>query len=149
MLFSQTEGRSVVSVADAKSVGVVDACVVDPAAARVVALRLYKTKDSKRNILTVARARAIGPDAVMVPDREVLETAEGLLAELSDKSHDLPEKRVLTERGDELGTVSDVDFDPETGAVLTLHTTAGDLDGKSMIGVGGYALVVREGLTPS
>ncbi|MFG2192765.1 hypothetical protein [Streptomyces sp. NPDC048639] len=149
MLFSQTEDRPVVSVADASTVGVVDACVVDPALARVVALRLHKTKDSKRNILTLARARAIGSDAVMVDDPEVLETAEGGLAELADKNRDLPQKRVLTDRGDELGSLTDVDFDPESGAVLTLHTTAGDLEGRALIGNGGYAVVVRADLTPA
>ncbi|MEU6079664.1 hypothetical protein [Streptomyces sp. NPDC047108] len=149
MLFSQTEDRRVVSVADATTVGIVDACVVDVAQGRVVALRLHKTKDSKRTVLTLARARAIGSDAVMVDDPDVLEAAEGDLKELADKHNDLPQKRVLTDRGDELGSLTDVDFDPESGAILTLHTTAGDLEGKALLGNGGYAVVVRAELTPA
>ncbi|MGH3813515.1 MAG: PRC-barrel domain-containing protein [Pseudonocardiaceae bacterium] len=51
-------------------------------------------------------------------------------------------KRVLTERGMELSTVTDVDFDPETGAVTTLITKTETIAGDRLIGLGGYAVVV-------
>ncbi|MEU8570692.1 PRC-barrel domain-containing protein [Streptomyces pathocidini] len=148
MLFSELTGRPVMTVAEAKRAGVVDGFVVDPARATVVALRLQKTPDSKRNLLSLSRIRAIGPDAVMVPDTESLRTAEEALAEqaeLAGKGLDLPDKPVLTERGEETGTVDDAHFDPETGALHALVTTEGEIPGRAMIGLGTYAVVVRAG----
>jgi uncharacterized protein YrrD len=148
MLFSENTGRSVVSVADATTVGVVDGFVVDPAVARVVALRLRKTKDA-RNLLAWPRIHAMGEDAVMVASGDALEGREASsLGELADERHSLPGKRILSERGNELGAVSDVDFDPETGSVLSLITAQGQIAGKEMVGVGSYAVVVHESASP-
>ena len=52
-------------------------------------------------------------------------------------------KRVLTSAGDELGTIKDIDFDPETGALTTfLLEGASDVAADRLIGVGSYAVVV-------
>ncbi|WP_329360807.1 PRC-barrel domain-containing protein [Streptomyces sp. NBC_01483] len=53
--------------------------------------------------------------------------------------------RVLTEDGDERGTVRDISFDPVTGRVTKMCTTLGDIPGDRLIGLGDYALVVRTG----
>lgn len=53
--------------------------------------------------------------------------------------------RVLTEDGDERGTVRDIAFDPVTGRVEKLCTALGDIPGDRLVGLGDYALVVRTG----
>ncbi|MDJ0342312.1 PRC-barrel domain-containing protein [Streptomyces sp. H10-C2] len=143
MLFSETTGRPVVSAAEATTIGVVDGFVVDPATAAVVALRLKKT-DGAGDTLVWEHVHAIGPDAVIVRSGATLGTPSGELAPLADKHRSLPGKRVLDERGEDFGTVSDVEFDPGTGTLLTIHTTTGDHPGRSVLGLGSYALVLRE-----
>lgn len=143
MLFSETAGRQVVSATEARTVGIVDAFVVDPATASVVALRLKKT-DGSGDTLVWEHIHAIGPDAVIVRSGATLGTPSGELAPLADKHRSLPGKRVLDERGEALGTVSDVDFDPDSGALLTIRTTTGDHPGKRVLGLGSYALILRE-----
>ncbi|MCZ4118506.1 PRC-barrel domain-containing protein [Streptomyces sp. H39-S7] len=142
MLFSETVGRQVVSAAEARTVGIVDGFVVDPAKASVVALRLKKT-DGSGDTLVWDHIHAIGPDAVIVRSGATLGTPSGELAPLADKHRALPGKRVLDERGEALGTVSDVDFDAGSGALLTVRTTTGDCAGDRVLGLGAYALVLR------
>ncbi|MDF9813721.1 PRC-barrel domain-containing protein [Streptomyces sp. SPB162] len=143
MLFSETVGRHVVSAAEARTVGIVDGFVVDPAKASVVALRLKKT-DGSGDTLVWDHIHAIGPDAVIVRSGATLGTPSGDLAPLADKHRSLPGKRVLDERGEALGTVSDVDFDPDSGALLTVRTTTGDSPGDRVLGLGSYALILRQ-----
>ncbi|HVL93803.1 MAG TPA: PRC-barrel domain-containing protein, partial [Acidimicrobiales bacterium] len=57
---------------------------------------------------------------------------------------DLPGRRVLTERGRELGAVADVEFDPATGAVTAVLVGQTTVAGDRLIGLGSYALVVKE-----
>ena len=62
----------------------------------------------------------------------------------SEKACELMKKRVLTSSGDELGTVKDIDFDTETGALTTfLLDGAPDVAADRLIAVGSYAVVVR------
>lgn len=79
MLFSETAGRQVVSATEARTVGIVDGFVVDPATASVVALRLKKT-DGSGDTLVWEHIHAIGPDAVIVRSGATLGTPSGELA---------------------------------------------------------------------
>ena len=143
MRFSQVRGHSVVSTSDARTVGRVGELVVDPGSRRVVALALSKT-DGNVDTLTYDALTAIGADAVTVPSAAALSVAEGRLAELRDKRHGVLGKRVLSQRGDELGSVQDVEFDPADGRVGALLLADGSsLDGERLHGVGSYAVVVR------
>ncbi|MFE9427407.1 PRC-barrel domain-containing protein [Kitasatospora sp. NPDC006697] len=150
MRFTETTGHPVVSATEATTVGVVAGFVLDPTGGRVAALRLRKTS-GVGNLLAWSRIHAVGPDAVIVRPDEAPpaddEEAAAALDTLADKHREPLGKRVLTELGEEAGTVTDLDFDPETGEVLTLYTTAGEVAGHRTIGLGGYALVI--GAAPS
>jgi sporulation protein YlmC with PRC-barrel domain len=52
-------------------------------------------------------------------------------------------KRVLTEGGDGLGTVNDVEFDPADGSIRAILTGTEEIAGPRMLGLGSYAVVVR------
>lgn len=139
MRFSDAKGHKVVSTADAETVGRVDGFVVDPAGARVSALRLKKT-EGDGDVLPWDAVIGFGPDAVTTGSADVIVAGT---AQDHDKHRDVLGKRVLTESGDELGEVKDVEFDPETGTVLMLLTKDGEVAGERMIGLGSYALMVR------
>ena len=141
MLFSEVHGRKVVSTANAETVGKVDDFVVDPASRSVVALRLKKTDSG--DTLTWAGLTAVGADAVTVADASVITAADGRVAELLGKDHRAVGKRVLSDLGDELGKVSDVDFDPANGAITTIRVGERDVPGSALLGIGSYAVVVH------
>lgn len=146
MLFSEARGRKVVSTATAETVGVVDGFVVDPSTRKVLSLQLRKTHGNDDSLLWSDIA-AFGADAVTVDDAgKLTEPGEDVEA-LTGKDHALVGKRVLSSAGDELGKVSDVDFDPSSGAIAAIVLGGGDGDGEvagaHLVGVGSYAVVVR------
>ncbi|MGP3737824.1 PRC-barrel domain-containing protein (plasmid) [Streptomyces sp. GDS52] len=57
--------------------------------------------------------------------------------------HDLLGSRVLTEDGEERGTVLDAAFDPLTTRIEAVLTTRGELPADRLLGLGDHALVIR------
>lgn len=142
MLFSQARKRDVVNTATATKVARVDGFVVLPGPARVALLRLGKVSGAG-TLLAWDDVQGFGPDAVTVADDGVLRPARDELERRAENQElEILGKRVLTERGTDLGTVTDVDFDPETGAVITLLTKSEHIAGDRLIGLGGYAVVI-------
>jgi uncharacterized protein YrrD len=141
MRFTDCLHHEVVSTSTAATVGRVDGFVVRPAPSRVVALRLGKT-ETKGMLLDWSRLSAFGPDAVTVASAELLRAADDDAERQSaEESLDLLGKRALSESGNGLGTVTDVEFDPATGMVVTVLTDRQSLPGACLIGLGGYAAV--------
>ena len=142
MLFSQARKHNVVNTATATRVGRVDGFVVLPGPARVALLRLSKVSGAG-TLLAWEDVQGFGPDAVTVATDAVIRPARDALEQRAE-DHDLEilGKRALTEHGMELGPVTDVDFDPETGAVTSLITKTETIAGQRLIGLGGYAVVV-------
>jgi uncharacterized protein YrrD len=142
MLFSQARKRDVVNTTTATRMARVDGFVVLPGPARVALLRLSKVSGAG-TLLAWDDLQGFGPDAVTVATDAVIRPARDALEQRAeDNDLEILGKRVLTERGMELSTVTDVDFDPETGAVTTLITKTGTIAGDRLIGLGGYAVVV-------
>ncbi|HWG98940.1 MAG TPA: PRC-barrel domain-containing protein [Pilimelia sp.] len=144
MLFSEATGRPVLSTGSASTVGTVDGFLVDPAAARVVALRLKNT-EGDGDTVHWEDLTAFGADAVTVPGPDAVAAARGRAAELDTKSAGLLGKRLLTDAGAEIGSVVDVAFDPATGRVESLLTGTEPVRGDRLVGCGSYAAVVRDG----
>jgi uncharacterized protein YrrD len=140
-LFSEATGRKVVSTATAETVGKIDGFVIDPARHAVVALTLKKTDSG--DTLRWADITAFGHDAVTVSGADTIIEADQDLASLTRKDHRVLGKLVLSTRGDELGKVNDVEFDPDTATITALHLDGGHVEGVRLIGVGSYAVVVQ------
>ncbi len=142
MLFSQARKRNVVNITTATRVARVDGFVVLPEPARVALLRLGKVSGAG-TLLAWDDVQGFGPDAVTVATDAVIRPARDAVEQRAeDNDLEIIGKRVLTEQGMELGPVTDVDFDPETGAVISLITKTETIDGQRLIGLGGYAVVV-------
>jgi sporulation protein YlmC with PRC-barrel domain len=142
MRFSEAKNRKVMSTTGAVTIGKLQGFVVDPRGAHVVALTLKKT-EGDGDTLIWNNIKSFGRDAVTVESADLITKPEGDLVVLSDKHHRVLGKRVLTERGDELGKVKDVEFDPDNGAIRSLITNTEEIAGGRMLGLGTYALVVR------
>ena len=144
MLFSQARKRDVVDTATATRIARVDGFVVLPGPARVALLRLGKVSGAG-TLLAWGDVQGFGPDAVTVATDAVIRPARDALEQRAeDNDLEILGKRVLTERGMELGTVTDVDFDPDTGSITTLVTKTETIAGERLIGLGGYAAVVSD-----
>lgn len=145
MLYSDLKGRKLVDTSTADTAGKVDGFLLDPSSRSVVALEFKKTDHGS----TVAWSdlTAVGADAVTVAGASVIVDAEGHLADLATKDGQVLKKRVLSDAGEDLGSVHDIDLDPQSGALLELivgekkhrHSVAG----ARLLGVGSYAVVVK------
>lgn len=139
MLFSRTLGCPVLSASDASRVGTVAGLVVDPERASITALRLTDVP-SGGDVIPWTDVHAVGPDAVVV---EAVASGRFTSA-ASPEVHNPLGKRLLTELGDQVGTLGDIAFDPESGGIGTLHTSRGEqVSGERLLGVGAYAVVIR------
>jgi sporulation protein YlmC with PRC-barrel domain len=142
MLFSQVRKRDVVNTATATRVARVDSLVVLPGPARVALVRLSRVSGAG-TLVAWDDLQGFGPDAVTVATDTVIRPArDGLEQRAENNDLEIVGKRVLTEYGMELGTITDVDFDPETGAVTSLITKTETIPGQQLIGLGDYAVVV-------
>ncbi|WP_320773480.1 PRC-barrel domain-containing protein [Streptomyces sp. CRN 30] len=134
-LFSEIRGLTVVTETDAAELGVVASLAVDPVSGTVTHLRVRGRRPRGETVLPLGALRAIGPDGVLVRPA----AADGP----PPPAHDPVDSRVLTDTGDDRGTVHDIAFDPDTGRVRKVITPRGDIPGERLMGLGAYALVVR------
>lgn len=140
MRFTECRGRTVLDTSTATKVGKVDALLVDPGERRVVAVTVKRKGDD--DVLLWPSLTSFGPDAVTVAGEDAFSRADDRLDALASKAGALLRKRVLTDAGDEAGTVDDVEFDPSDGRLVRLVTSQGDVDATRLRGVGSYAVVV-------
>jgi sporulation protein YlmC with PRC-barrel domain len=145
--FSDIVDNPVMNTASALTVGRVGSLVVDPAARRVVAIGVRKSK-GPGDTLPWDGITAIGPDAVTVDSEQRIADAPGELRRQVSLGEKLIGHRVLDDHGRELGHVRDVEFDPRDGSVVTLILKDAYVDGARLLGLGSYAVVVRA-LAPS
>lgn len=139
---SAARGRKVVALDTAAAVGRLDGFVIDPATARVVALRLRGTRN-RATALPWPSLHGFGDDAITVSNADLIVQPGPELVELMGKAGAVLRKRVLSSAGFALGEVRDVDIDTGTGAVVSLILADTTISGRRMLGAGSYAVVVR------
>ncbi|MDQ2845144.1 MAG: PRC-barrel domain-containing protein [Actinomycetota bacterium] len=142
MLFSEAQGRKVVSIDAAATVGNIRGYIVDPAAAQIVALSLNKTPHSG-NVLPFSDITGFGADAVTVAGDQLIVEPDERISQLDGKAHLIVGKQVLNTDGQRIGAVADVDFDAATGRINQLILAEESVPGTKLLGVGSYAVVVR------
>jgi sporulation protein YlmC with PRC-barrel domain len=80
----------------------------------------------------------------MVTDESALRAPRGDREQAAaDGKLELLGKRAMSDMGNDLGTVTDVVFDPVSGAIEALVAGANEQPGASLLGVGSYAAVLR------
>ncbi|MEV6122565.1 PRC-barrel domain-containing protein [Streptomyces sp. NPDC052077] len=134
-LFSEVRGLPVVARGGGPRLGTVASLAVDAASGTVTHLRFRAGR--------LRRAVAVPWAAVAVAGPGAVELRPGAAADPAPPGHTLLGRRVLTDRGDGRGTVLDAAFDPETGRLIAVLTTRGELPAHRLLGLGDHALVVR------
>ncbi len=142
MRASEVTNHPVLDVSSAVTVGRIDDVVVDPTNHQVLGFVLAKTA-SKATWLAWDRMKALGRDAATIESTDALAEPPEHAPPGLRKGKALG-GRVLSDQGLELGALTDVEFDDESGVVHALHVDSGRvLPGATMRGVGTYATVVK------
>jgi uncharacterized protein YrrD len=140
MRLSELRGRRVMATGTAVTLGHVTGAIIDPHGRALAALRVKGAPAG--DTLPWAEISGLGPDAIMVNDPEAVQQPSGRVAELAGRYHDFLGKRLLSDEGDELGTVTDLAFDDD-GTVVEIHSSDGSIRGAALVGCGSYAVVVH------
>jgi uncharacterized protein YrrD len=145
--FRRAVGRKVLSRASAEDLGAVTHLLVDAQRRQIAAVIIGRGK--KAQLVEWAQLSGFGPDAVMVTDEGALRPpADDREEAAADGKLELVGKRALTETGNELGTIDDVTFDPDTGALETLRIKDRGIPASALLGSGSYAVVVDANQEP-
>jgi sporulation protein YlmC with PRC-barrel domain len=138
---SSVLGTKVVGRDSASGIGKVHRVVIDPSSARVAAVQVGKGAD---DLVDWEHVVGLGDDAVVVEGESSRRAASGRFEERAVEGVlDLEGKRILSDRGHELGEVDDVEIDEQTGTVRALLAKGGRVvDGDRLLAIGSYAVVV-------
>jgi uncharacterized protein YrrD len=140
--FAAASGRKVVSRTSAEELGEVAHIVVDVKRMRVASLVVGRGR--KARLVAWEDVSGFGPDAVMVADEKVLlEPRDDHERAATDGKLELIGKGALSDMGNDLGPVSDITFDAETGALETIVLGDREEPATSLLGAGSFAAVIR------
>lgn len=134
------KGLAVVSITDGAKLGRVDDLIFDPATKSVSALRVSAEKQNA--LIPFEKIKSLGSGAITVPDTEVTQWVKpdsafkGLM-----NLEEFKKLRVVDEAGTFLGTIQDVEIDPQDGRVTEVATHKG-----GVLGLGGesHQIPVRQ-----
>lgn len=129
MRASELKGRAIVALSNAEKVGQVDDVLFDAQYRHVLGLRVRKGMLNRSEAILRDAVSALGGDAVTVPSPDALNEEkrfpELLRAVSLDQVH---RTKVVTEGGKLLGTVDDVEMDPDARTVIAYALSAPLLD---------------------
>jgi sporulation protein YlmC with PRC-barrel domain len=150
MRITEARNRPVVDTSTADTVGHVSGFLIEAEAARITGLRIEG--DGSGTVLPWDKLGAFGPDAITVAHADAVRAPSGDAEKRrSDPDLDPIGKPAIEESGNGLGTVADIDFDPDTGALRAIITDVYELPADKLLGLGSYAMVFGDirGLTPA
>jgi uncharacterized protein YrrD len=138
-------GRKVVSRATAHQLGTVAHLLLSADGRQVAAIVVGKGK--KAQLIDWAALTGFGADAVMVGDESALRPpADDRERAAAAGKLEVVGRRTLSELGNELGSVADVTFDPQSGAVELVLVEGQEAPAEAVLGSGTYAVVLAAAL---
>ncbi len=140
--FTTVSGRKVVSRTSAEELGKLAHIVIDVKRCQVASLVVGKGRKSL--LIAWEQVSGFGPDAVMIADETALqEPRDDREHAAADGKLELVEKRALSDTGNDVGTVTDVVFDPDTGVIESIVVDDREEPAASLLGIGSFAVIVR------
>lgn len=138
-LLRELTGTRVMSKASAQKMGKVEGAVFDVPPRRVVALQVGRDE-----LVDWDDVSGVGTDAVVVESEDRVRGAADAHEERAMAGDfDWRGKRVLSDHGNELGTVTEVELDEVSGSIEAVVTTEGRVAADRLRALGSYCLVVR------
>lgn len=140
--FTTVSGRKVVSRTSAEELGKLAHIVIDVERCKVASLVVGKGR--KALLIEWEQVSGFGPDAVMIADETALqEPRDDREQAAADGKLELVEKRALSDTGNDVGTITDVVFDPDTGVIESILLDDREEPAASLLGIGSFAVIVR------
>ena len=140
---SEVDGERVISRDSAEQVGTLRHVVIDVTARRIVALHVDGRK-RKSQLVDWSAITGFGPDAIVVESEDALRPpAEGQELEVASGKLDLDGRLALSEGGDALGAVTDIEFDEASGAIERIVTDQASYDATRLRAIGPYCVILR------
>ncbi len=137
---SEAIGTRVMSKATAERVGKLERVVFDVPPRRVVAVQV-----SGKGLVDWSAVSGLGTDAAVIESEDHIRPAADAREDRAlSGALDWKGKRVLSDHGNELGTVTDIELDESTGTIEAVETTGGRVSADRLLALGSYCLVVRE-----
>jgi sporulation protein YlmC with PRC-barrel domain len=141
--FAATSGRKVISRASAEELGKLAHIVIDVKRGQVASLVVGKGR--KALVIAWEQVSGFGPDAIMIADEAALqEPRDDHEQAAADGKLELLGKQALSDTGNDLGTVTDVVFDSDSGAIESIVLGDREQPAASLLGAGSFAVIVRE-----
>ncbi len=141
--FATASGRTVISRTTADELGKLAHIVIDVKRGRIASLVVGKGR--KARLIAWEQVTGFGPDAVMIADESALqEPRDDREQAATDGKLDLIGKHALSDFGNNLGAVTDVVFDPDTGTIESIVIDDREQPATSLLGAGSFAAIVRE-----
>lgn len=140
--FSQLRGQRVLARENAQLVGSVRRLLLDQPTVSVSGAQLEGVVGDA-TILPWSSVAAVGPDALMIEAPDVLQSPTSEIEEdIRRGTFDLEGKQVLSELGDSLGHVEDVEFDERSGRLLRLDVPGHALPLERFVAIGPHAVIL-------
>jgi sporulation protein YlmC with PRC-barrel domain len=153
MNVDKIKGTAVVSLEEGLKLGTIDHALYDPTTLELRALQV--TGDGRTFVIPWDLITTIGADAVMVANSQATQTATqgGTMGNLVDR-RTLQRLKVVDAAGTLVGTLSDLESDQTTGAVLRITVSKGGflgrfaetttIDAASVRGIGANIVTVAD-----
>ena len=146
---SEADGEPVLSRESAERVGKVRHLVIDVAERRIAALHVDGRR-RKARLVDWDAVTGFGPDSVIIDsERSLRAPEEGEELEVASGHRDLDGRMVLSDEGVELGRITDVVFDEESGALITIVTEDGEHPAARLRALGPYCMILAAGDLPA
>ena len=141
--FAAASGRKVVSRTTAEELGNLAHIVIDVKRRQVASLVVGKGRKALLIRLGASQRVRAGRDHGRRRERPPGPRDDRERAAAAGKL-ELVGKRALSDTGNDLGTVTDVEFDPVTGAIESILIDDREKPAASLLGAGSFAVIVRE-----
>jgi sporulation protein YlmC with PRC-barrel domain len=138
---SKLKGQRVLARSTAQLVGSIGQLLVEPAIARVVAARVEGAV-GPATVLPWDSVSAIGPDAVIIESAEQLTEPEAQRQGFVTDLYALSGRPLLTEEGDSIGRLEDVEVDEASGRVVSLVVDGRSVPLERFVALGPDAVIV-------
>lgn len=130
MKLSELKGMPVVATAEATRIGVVEDIVIDSSYRRIEALVVKADDRGAEEVVSRERIVSVGRDVVTIDSVRSMRSLseERDLFELP-RAKAMQNSRVVTEGGDVLGTINDIEIEPASGEIRSYEYNSGLLAG--------------------
>lgn len=136
---SEVLGTRVMSRSSAERVGKLERVVFDHPPRRIAAVQVGKS------LIDWSGVSGLGTDAVVIESSDQLHPPDGAREDAAVAGVlDWKGKRVLSDHGNEVGTVVEIELDEASGAIETVETTGGRFPADRLLALGSYCLVVAD-----